>query len=62
MRPKVRTRAEKRRRQVRGVFHKIDVALLSSWIASHPKGELAKHDRLTAATVVKVAKSSGWLH
>ena len=60
MRPKVRTRAGKGRRQGRGVFHKI---VLSSWIASHPKGELAKHDRLTAAAVVvKVAKSSGWLH
>ena len=57
------SRAEKGRRQGKGVFHKIDVALLSSWIVSHPKGELAKHDRLTAAAVVvKVAKSSGWLH
>ena len=60
MRPKVRTRPEKGRR--RGVSYKIDITLLSSWIASHPKGELAKHDRLTAAAVVKVAKSSGWLH
>ena len=62
MRPKVRTGPEKTTTPGKGVFHKIDAALLSSWIASHPKGELAKHDRLTAAAVVKVAKSSGWLH